>query len=161
MAQIFISFRTTDEPGFAALLYRELLQAVGPHAVFFAGTGIRPGDDFELRLIENARKATTLLAVVGSRWLAASAPSGHGRAIDDPSDWVRREIREAFSRGARVIPILVENTERLTDADLPPDIDRLRRCQYLRLRHGDLLYDIKHIVDSLEFDAIPTRLWTM
>jgi hypothetical protein len=50
----------------------------------------------------------------------------------------------------RVIPILVDDTDRLTDARLPTDISRLSRCQYLRLRHNDLEYDLACIVAGLE-----------
>jgi hypothetical protein len=44
----------------------------------------------------------------------------------------------------------VDDTDRLTDARLPTDISRLSRCQYLRLRHNDLEYDLARIVASLE-----------
>jgi hypothetical protein len=90
-----------------------------------------------------------LLVVVGSRWLTAPDPCGGGRAVDNPGDWVRREVAEALVQGARVIPLLIDDTERLTHARLPLDIDQLRRCQYLRLRHDNVDYDIARIVDSL------------
>jgi hypothetical protein len=149
VARIFINFRGQDEPGFAALLQRELSRTFGRHEVFYAGTTIQPGDDFQVQLLQGVRRAAVLLAVIGPRWLAAPHPLG-GRALDCDTDWVRREIAEAFASDVRVIPILVDDTERLTDAWLPTDISALSRCQYLRLRHSDLEYDLARIVDNLQ-----------
>jgi hypothetical protein len=148
MPRIFINFRAVDEPGFAALLQRELSRTFGRTEVFHARTTIRPGEDFQVRLLEGVRRAAVLLAIVGPRWLTATHPSG-GRALDHGSDWVRREIAEAFANDVRVIPVLIDDTDRLTNAPLPIDISALSRCQYLRLRHNDLEYDLARIVDSL------------
>lgn len=148
MGGIFINFRRQDEPGFAALLQRELCRCFGTAAVFYASTTIRPGDDFERGLLHGVRNADVLLAVVGPRWLTTPHRRG-GRAIDSKTDWVRREIAEAFSNGKRVIPILINSTERLTHTTLPNDIRKLSRCQYMRLRHNDLDTDIKRIIDTL------------
>jgi hypothetical protein len=155
MSGIFISFRDQDEPGFAVLLHRELGRRFGFPEIFHASTAIRAGDDFEARLLEGVLAAQVLLAVVGARWLTTPGPAG-GRAIDSPADWVRREIATAFARGACVIPILVNDAERLTHADLPGDVDRLRRSQYLRLRHDDLDHDLERIVAELE-PRLPAR----
>ena len=116
--------------------------------MFHAGTTIRPGDNFEVRLLEGVRRAAVLLAVIGPRWLTSVHPSG-GSFLDHDTDWVRREIAEAFAQDVRVVPILVDDTERLTNARLPSDIRALSRCQYLRMRHNDLEYDLARIVDSL------------
>jgi len=148
VGRIFINFRALDEPGFAALLQRELSRAFGSNEVFYAGVTIRPGDDFQVRLLEGVRRAAVLLAVIGSRWLTTPHASG-GRAIDRETDWIRREIAEAFASGVRVIPILIDDTDLLTEAPLPADISALSRCQFLRLRHNDLEHDLARIVDSL------------
>ncbi|MGH3792738.1 MAG: hypothetical protein ACRDQ9_18475 [Pseudonocardiaceae bacterium] len=46
-------------------------------------------------LLGRVRTAPVLLAVVGPRWLTATDPTGR-RRIDDPDDWVRRELAEAL-----------------------------------------------------------------
>lgn len=144
MSGVFINFRKQDEPGFAALLQRELSWRFGAATVFYASSTIRPGDDYEQALLNGVRDASVLLAVVGPRWLTAS-----GHAINRRTDWVRREIAEAFSRGRTVIPVLINDTERLTNLSLPEDISRLSRCQYIRLRHDNLGYDLAKITNAV------------
>ncbi len=154
MAHVFINFRADDSAGFAALLQRELRRQLGPTSVFFAATSIRPGDDFRTRLLDGVREAAVVIAVIGPRWLTAPHPV-HGRAIDHERDWVRRELAEAFARGVRVIPVLIDDTERLTDAVLPRDIHALTHCQYLRLRHDDLEHDLARITATLRAALSP------
>jgi hypothetical protein len=148
MSWIFINFRKQDEPGFAALLQRELSRYFGATAVFYASSSIRPGDDFEAGLLDGVRRANVLVAVIGSRWLTTPHESGW-RAVDHGCDWVRREIAEAFACGTRVVPILINDVERLTNVALPADISRLTKCQYLRLRHDNLEYDLSRITTEL------------
>lgn len=145
---IFINFRRYDDPGSAALLKCELARIVGNTRIFFAGTTIRPGQDFELELLRGVRRSKVLLAVIGSRWLTTPHPNG-GRAIDYHSDWVRREIAEAFRHGVPVVPVLTHNAERLTGASLPSDVRRLTKCQYLRLRYQEVEHDLARIVAEL------------
>jgi hypothetical protein len=62
---------------------------------------------------------------------------------------VRREIAEALRSGVRVVPILVDGAERLTNADLPAPIAQLATLQYLRFRHEDCESDLARIIDEL------------
>jgi hypothetical protein len=71
------------------------------------------------------------------------------RRLDNPEDWVRREIIEAFRGGLRVIPIFLDGTAALNEADLPDDIGMLARCQYLRLHHRNDDRDIARVLDEL------------
>jgi hypothetical protein len=148
MAKIFINYRTGDEQGSAVLLKRVLSEYFGSDEVFLGSTMIAPGDDFERELLRRVRGAEVLLAVVGSRWLTAPHASG-GRALDYGGDWVRREIAEALTSGVRVVPILVNDAEELTNAPLPDSIAQLAKCQYLRLNHQNFEYDLTRIVDTI------------
>jgi hypothetical protein len=148
MTGVFINFRSQDEPGFAALLQREFSRWFGAGAVFYASLTVPAGEDYELGLLHGVRQARVLVAVIGPRWLTSLDGAGV-RAIDRPGDWVRREIAEAFSCGTRVIPVLVNDTGRLTGVPLPVDINRLSRCQYLRLRHEDLEHDLARIAQTV------------
>lgn len=148
MAKIFINYRTGDEPNVAVLLKRELSTVFDANEVFLATRMIPAGDDFERVLLRQVRGAAVLLAVVGRRWLDAPGTDG-GRALDDPGDWVRREIAEALVNGVHVVPVLVGETARLTNALLPADIARLATCQFLRFRHEDFEADLDTVVAEL------------
>lgn len=148
MPKIFVNYRTGDGEPTAVLLKRELSREFGDDEVFLATTMIPPGSDFEHELSRRVRGCEVLLVVVGPHWLSIVDRFGI-RALDNDTDWVRREIREAFDAGVRVVPVLIDDTNRLTDAELPADIDALRRCEYLRLRHADHEYDLRRIVDEL------------
>lgn len=148
MALVFINYRTEDEPGTAVLLKRELSRVFGDDSIFMATTMIPPGNDFEGELLRRVRGCEVIMAIVGPGWLTARHPAG-GRAIDHEADWVRREISEAFANGVRVVPILVNDTRRLTGVTLPDVLEPMTRCQYLRLRHEDFEYDLARIIDEL------------
>jgi hypothetical protein len=148
MSGVFINYRKQDESGFAALLQRELSWRFGAASVFYASRTIRPGEDYEHVLLNGVRDASVLLAVIGPRWLTAHHPAGRYR-INRRTDWVRREIAEAFSCGIRVIPILINDVERITNISLPKDISWLTRCQYLRLRHENVDYDLARICNEV------------
>jgi TIR domain len=138
MAKIFVNYRSDDEPFAAALVDRELSQRFGSSQVFSASGSIRPTQDFEFELLANIRRSHVLTAVVGARWLTATHETG-GLRLTDGNDWVRREIVEAFSHGVRVVPVLVGNVAHLRPRELP---GALARCQYLRLRHRDIVPDL-------------------
>ncbi|MBB5873452.1 O-acetyl-ADP-ribose deacetylase (regulator of RNase III)/diadenosine tetraphosphatase ApaH/serine/threonine PP2A family protein phosphatase [Allocatelliglobosispora scoriae] len=138
MPRVFINFRGRDQPGFAALLDRDLSEAFGRDAVFLSSRSIRPGDDFVTQIHDSLRSCVALLAVIGPDWLRHSRP-------DPNDDWVRREIAEAFAQGLRVVPILVEDATLPPADQLPDDIAALVRCQYLRVHHRNIDHDLARV----------------
>jgi hypothetical protein len=78
-----------------------------------------------------------------------SADSPDRRRIDDPNDWIRRELVVAFGSNVRVIPVLADDANLPAPEEMPPDIADLSRCQYLRLRHRDAKADLARIIDAL------------
>jgi WD40 repeat protein len=153
MPGVFINYRVEDEAYAAALLDRELSDWFGPERVFRASRSIHPGDDYLDELLDNLRRCSVLLAVIGREWLDVVDGAGRLRLYQE-QDWVRREIAEAFRCGIRVIPILVADVELPAEDDLPASIARLARCQYLRLHHRNVPHDIARLVDELT-DLVP------
>jgi tetratricopeptide (TPR) repeat protein len=89
-----------------------------------------------------------LVVVIGPRWLTLNDAAGE-RRIDDPADWVRREIAEALSAGLRVIPVLTGDTALPAEADLPADIAGLSRRQHLPLRRRCTSLDLEFLVERI------------
>jgi len=116
--------------------------------VFMDCVSIPAGADFVEQLLSRVRHSAVVLAVIGTRWLTATGPDGR-RRIDDPADWVRRELVEAFVAGVRVIPVLTDGAQMPTEVELPGDLAVLGRCQYRRLRHHDAAADLGRLVAEL------------
>lgn len=145
---VFINYRGEDSHGYGALLYRDLIGQFGEDLVFLDAESILAGADFVQELLGRARSARVLLAVIGQRWLTATDSAGR-RRIDDPADWIRRELAEAFTAGVRVIPVLTDQAELPHETDLPADIAALSRCQYRYLRRREPTADLARIVGDL------------
>src|SRR5262250_1929342 len=88
---VFINYRGKDSYSYGALLYAELSRRFGPDLVFLDAESIPAGADYVAQLLDRVRQARVVLAVIGPRWLE-TADGGGGRLIDDPADWVRREL---------------------------------------------------------------------
>jgi hypothetical protein len=121
MPSIFISYRRDDAPANARLVYERLKEWFGEGNSFMDVEHIALGDDWKHVLSQRVTRCDALLAVIGPRWLTAANSNGR-RRLDDPEDFVRWEIREALTRGKRVIPVLVDGAPLPRAADLPPDL---------------------------------------
>ena len=146
-----------DSHSYGALLYTELVRRFGEDHVFLDAESIPAGADFVEELLARVRSALVLLAVIGPRWRSATDPAGR-RRIDDPEDWIRRELAEAFAAGVRVIPVLTELAELPTATELPAEIGALSRCQFRRLRYREPTADLARIVtDLVSVEPVPAR----
>ncbi|MGI5207472.1 toll/interleukin-1 receptor domain-containing protein [Spirillospora sp. CA-108201] len=143
MQIVFVNYRTGDGDEAAALLERSLSDRFGREKIFRATTSISPGRSYPDELLNAVRRSAVLLAVIGPGWV-------RDPRLREESDWVRREILEAYASGATVIPVLKgRTTERLKAADLPPELKRLANVQSLRLDPRDCERELRHIGDYL------------
>src|SRR5215813_569113 len=148
MGVVFINYRGADSYSYGALLHAELSRHFGPDLVFLDSESIQAGPEFVEQILGRVRRARVVLAVIGTHWLTATGPGGK-RRLDDPADWIRRELAEAFAAGVRVIPVLTDEAEMPTEADLSADLVPLARCQYRRLRHRDASADLARLIGEL------------
>jgi hypothetical protein len=153
-ADIFINYRGTDANYVPSLLFARLRQQFGQRRVFLDAVSIAPGDDYVERLLHGVRSSKVLLAVIGPQWLAANS-SGE-RLIDDPHDWIRRELVTAFEHGVTVIPVFTEDATPPRPDDLPADIAQLGRQQGLPLRRVRAADDMEAIVREVS-RHVPAR----
>ncbi|GAA4410435.1 NACHT domain-containing protein [Actinokineospora soli] len=144
MARIFVNYRTDDGDFAAALLDSHLTEVFGPDAVFLAPRSIGPGNDFAEEILARLAECAVVFAVVGRRWLAVDEDTGT-RRIDDEDDWVRRELVEAGRLGLPVVPVLLDETARLSADVIPDCLAGLDRLQYVRLRHRHSRADLEQI----------------
>jgi hypothetical protein len=99
--------------------------------------------------------------LIGDAWLSLTTDSGESR-LHQPSDYVRREIREALSRRHRVVPVLLKRARIPEIEQLPKDIAPLSKLQAIQLRHETFDQDLERLIQSLRPDVdrggIPSRL---
>src|SRR5499433_1362295 len=148
MGGVFINYRGADSDTAAVLVDRELSARLGCDRVFLDSRSIPAGADFAEELLGSLRACSVLVVVIGPRWLTLTDKAGR-RRIDDPGDWIRREIAEALSAGLRVVPVLTGDAALPAEADLPADIAGLSRRQYLTLRHRYTGPDLEFLVERI------------
>ena len=107
------------------------------------------GDDFVKAIEKTVGECDVLIAVIGARWLA-SKNEQDGRRLDDPEDFVRREIATALKRDIRVIPVLVDGASMPRATELPDDLKPLVRRNALQVTDTGFDDDCRRLVDAIE-----------
>jgi len=154
MGEIFINYRRDDTAGEARALFNELRERVGDNAVFMDVDNIALGRDFREVLTERLATVDVMLALIGINWLDAKDKSGR-RRLDDPNDFVRREIRAALQRNIAVTPVLLKDATMPAEADLPEDIRALAFRNAFELTHSRWGSDVNELVHRLGLVASP------
>lgn len=141
MHDIFLSYRRSDTAGYAQLLYWRLRERYGEDVVFFDRASIESGTLFPRELEEGVAGSKALLAAIGPGWLDARDPATGKRRLDDPNDFVRREVAQALRGSSRVIPILFHDAPLPSPHDLPPELRDLTKLQAHFLRGSDAEFE--------------------
>jgi hypothetical protein len=150
VTQIFISYRREDAAGYAGRIYDQLQEDFGDAQVFMDVDAIDPGADFVARIESAVESADVFLAVLGRNWTTAADAHGR-RRLDDPNDYVRREVAAALGRpGIRVIPVLVGNAVMPAPEELPEELAGLTRRNALVLSDVDWRAGITRLVATVE-----------
>jgi hypothetical protein len=120
MAGVFVSYRVGDSEAYAILIDGELSRRIGDQNVFRASRSIPVGADFHTEIVTRLAECDVLVAIIGPQWLTDA--TGRNR-INEEGDWVRR--------------------------DLPDDLKRLARNQYLRLHYRSADADLPRLIAAV------------
>jgi hypothetical protein len=145
---IFVNYRVGDKEDAAVLIASRLVQTFGADYVFRASRSIGIGMQFDTEIMNALNGAAALLAIIGPHWADVRDERGN-RRLDDPDDWVRREIAVAIRRGILVAPVLVGDAARLSEVDLPEDVRRLASSQYRRYHYRSAEEDLDRLVENI------------
>ncbi|HRD79490.1 MAG TPA: SUMF1/EgtB/PvdO family nonheme iron enzyme [Saprospiraceae bacterium] len=117
---IFISYRVKDTQIEARLLYVELANHFGRNAVFLDKKRIEPGMDWPTELETKVAGCQVLLILVrkGVVWAGHNEDNGEYR-INDPKDWVRREIETSNQSGKEILPVFLDKAKFPAKSVLP------------------------------------------
>jgi hypothetical protein len=146
---IFICYRRDDAEGYPRLL-RDHLNARFPGRIFMDVISIAPGADFTAVIQDRVGSCHALIAVIGRSWLTPD--SAGRRRVDDPGDYVRREIAAALSRShVAVIPVLVRKAQMPSRESLPTEIAALSTRNAIEMTEEDFDHDVDRLISALEF----------
>lgn len=148
MAGVFISYRRNDSDVAAGRLADDLVEFFGRRAVFRDIDTLVPGEDYTDALARALGSCAALVALIGPAWSAITDEQGR-RRLDDPDDWVRREIAEALRRDIRVIPVALA-TSMPREEELPTELQPLLRRQAVELTDRHWRYGVDVLAESLE-----------
>jgi hypothetical protein len=115
---VFINYRREDTGWAANALADALRRRLGPNQVFLDNSSILLGQQFERALEDGVRRSGVLVALIGPGW---DRPPLLDR-LQDPGDWVRRELILAEQHGVLTIPVLVDRQDLPTQAGLPAEL---------------------------------------
>lgn len=148
MNQVFLSYRADDQPFAAAFLDNELTREFGDDAVFFASRSIPLGAEWEKAMFDAVSSSVAMLVIIGSRWLTATDEDGL-RRLDQPDDFVRREVEAGLRLGKQVIPVHLERRHRMAADTLPDSLKALADRQGAVLEFRSSKPDVARLMTQL------------
>ena len=107
------------------------------------------GSEFAETINRAVASCDVLIALMGRDWLEAKDSDGH-RRLDDPDDFVRRELESALGRGVVVVPATVQGAELPRAEELPSSIAALTRRQGFQLSDTGWRDDVGRLIRRLE-----------
>jgi predicted nucleotide-binding protein len=147
---IYITYRRIDAMDLTGRIYDRLAKEFGSDAVFRDFEGLGPADDFGERMLQETTQCKVLVVVIGLQWLQALDQQGN-RKIDNPADWIHREIAAFLKRPeARIFPVLVHGAYMPQEAQLPPALAELAHRFAIEVRGGrEFHQDMTSLVEAI------------
>ncbi|MFJ3672242.1 toll/interleukin-1 receptor domain-containing protein [Streptomyces sp. NPDC090106] len=149
MGGVFINYRRGEHTGTVEGLDLELARYFGRDQVFLDSPSLLPGQRYADTLAERVADCDVLLAVLHPGW-AESRDEAGVRRLDEPRDWVRREIQWALESGRFVVPVLLDGARMPAASELPETIRALAGRNALRLREAHWAADLAALVAAVE-----------
>lgn len=102
---IFLSYRRADSAPHTLALKLELEDRFRAAQVFVDTHHISGADRWAAEIEDAVRAAKVVVPIIGPNWVGRTE---NGRRIDDPDDWVRKEVEFALEwKPNAVLPVLV------------------------------------------------------
>jgi hypothetical protein len=136
--KIFFSYRRTDTADISSLIYQRLKDRFGAKNVFMDVHDSPIGQYFSDTLKNQIKQSLVVLVLIGPDWLDVTLPEGQ-RRLDEPEDWVRKEIECAMMSDAHILPVCVKGARMPPENQLPSSIQKLARITALHVEREALL----------------------
>lgn len=119
MPKIFLCYRRRQSLAHTGRICDRLRDHFGDNDVFMDINSVPPGVDFREYITSSVLQCRVMIVVMGPNWIGKT---GTRRRIDNPKDFVRREVETALERKTPIIPVLVDGARMPKAADLPPSL---------------------------------------
>jgi hypothetical protein len=150
--KIFINYRRDDASGFAGRLSDTLANYFGRNRVFRDITGIDYGHDFSQVIDQKLEESGAVVVLIGEKWSAITDKEGK-RRLDDPADYVSREISAALKSKVPVIPVLIGDATMPRTDELPETLGELTRRNAMTLTDERWDFDVTRLAKVLAIDV--------
>ncbi|OOG78261.1 toll/interleukin-1 receptor domain-containing protein [Algoriphagus sp. A40] len=147
--KIFISYRREDTSGESGRLKDKLQLEFGEECIFYDVETLEAGLNFDQAISRALEESKVLLAMIGPHWLKVTDSRGIPR-INNPEDWVRKEISLGLQRQIRVIPVLVNGANMPTSEELPNELKGLSLIHYKEISSSRWNYDVGELIKVLK-----------
>ena len=118
---IFINYRRDDSKGYAALIADKVSSLLPGFQIFFDWKDIDYGESIPGNIQQALENCKVLLCVIGPDWLEILSE----RAALPDKDWVIEEILSAHKNGAKILAVLLPDTEKPGADALPKELQFL------------------------------------
>lgn len=153
MQKIFISYRRADTADVTGRVCDYLREHFGDEVLFKDVDSIPFGEQFPEAIEEAIAGCEVLIAMIGAQWLSITGRDGK-RRLDNPNDFVRREVASAFAQGKTVVPVLVHGAPMPAASQLPGELEALPTTNAAPVRPDpDFASDMARLCRYLEDGA--------
>jgi len=146
----FVSYRR-DQSSFIARSLRSALAArFGDESVFLDETAITPGQQWPREIQEAILGCRAMFVIIGPYWLGTPDQASGSRRLDDPEDWVRREVEAGLARPeVAVVPVLVDGATMPVGSDLPSSLGPLSDREAFVLAGVNFEQEVDALIDGI------------
>src|SRR5664280_1018541 len=145
---IFLSYRREETEHAAGRLADRMSERFGAAQVFMDIDSIPPGADFAAAVVQAVSGCDVLLALIGPKWTTVVDDDGT-RRLDDPNDFVVREVHAALTRQIPVIPVLADGATMPRRSALPESLAELPHRNAVRIDAETFRSDVGALLDAL------------
>ena len=151
---MLISYRRTDSAAAAGRLSNTLSEWLGPDHVIMDSPPVRVGVAGSTAAEPQLDNAAAVVVLIGTDWLDSGRSPKRSRQRR-ANDFIDDEIAAALERDLLVIPVLLDDAEMPTHAQLPPAIQPLADLRPISLRFSSWDRDVYRLASILMPIIVP------
>jgi pterin-4a-carbinolamine dehydratase len=157
---IFLSYRRSDSAAHTLALRLELETQLRAAQIFVDTHAVQGGETWPVQIEDALYLAKVVIPIIGKSW--AGVDSAGRRRLDDPEDWVHKEIKIALTRKRdAIVPLLVDGAVALRYCELPDPLRELAEIQSIKIDldqwDNDIRSVIKILKEKFEFETKTSR----